>query len=196
MKRDSTIYFENKKNLSPLSKLLEEKDYKKGYEDSWMFYQNKTVDITLFNQVQKVTNPNQLEIFLETFDHCYQKNDPQNVYGELGNYLKLAKEVWYKHRETDRLEYFIVYKDSKPVAVSALTNFKRIGYISNVGSLREVRGEGFGKIATLYCVYQSKKYGNNKHCLATEEKTYANEFYKRIGFGTLFTAVGYVKKNN
>jgi len=75
-----------------------------------------------------------------------------------------------------------------------LTNHDGIGYISNVGSLRKVRGEGFGKIASLYPVSQSIKNGNLEHCLATEEGTYPNEFYKRIGFETRFTAVCYVKQ--
>ena len=119
--------------------------------------------------------------------HCYQKDDPQNAYGELGDYLGVAESVWYKHHKTGKVEYFIFYKDKIPVAVSTLTNFQNIGYISNVGSLKEVRGQGFGKLATLYCVEQSKKRGNITHCLATEEGTYANEFYSKIGFSTKFT---------
>ena len=87
----------------------------------------------------------------------------------------------------------MVYKNNKPVAVSTLTNYDEIGYISNVGSLSEVRGEGFGKAATLFCIQESIKHGNREHCLATEEGAYPNEFYKRIGFVTRFTAVGYTK---
>ncbi len=84
-------------------------------------------------------------------------------------------------------------KEDSPVAVSTLNNYEGIGYISNVGSIKEVRGEGFGKLSTLYCVHKSQKNGNKVHCLATEEDTYPNEFYKRIGFQTKFTAVGYKK---
>ena len=107
--------------------------------------------------------------------------------------MALARSAWFKFNDTGKIEYFIVYKGSKPVAVSTLTNFAGIGYISNVGSLREVRGEGFGKTASLYCVYISKQNGNSEHALATEEGQYPNEFYKRIGFKTRFTALGYVK---
>jgi len=56
-----------------------------------------------------------------------------------------------------------------------------------------VRGQGYGKAATLYCIEQSIKNGNFEHCLATEENTYPNEFYKNIGFSTRFTAIGYTK---
>ncbi|HRN70152.1 MAG TPA: GNAT family N-acetyltransferase [Candidatus Woesebacteria bacterium] len=130
---------------------------------------------------------------MDTFNNSYQKNDPQNPYGELGNYLKVAEEGWYKHNKTNRMQYFIVYDGSKPVAVSTLITYEGIGYIANVGSLQEIRGKGFGKLATLYCVAESRKLGNTIYCLATEEKTYPNEFYTRIGFETKFRAVGYSK---
>ncbi|MBP9700192.1 hypothetical protein KBD71_02825, partial [Candidatus Woesebacteria bacterium] len=67
------------------------------------------------------------------------------------------------------------------------------GYISNVGSLRSVRGEGFGKLVTLYAVDQSIKNRNSFHYLGTEEGHYPNVFYTRIGFETKFKAVGWSK---
>jgi ribosomal protein S18 acetylase RimI-like enzyme len=193
--RNPAVYFENKKELQSLVDLLKDKKYKFSFEDSWMFHSGKNIKTNRFDQVSKVTNEKQLMVFLGVFDACYQKGDPQNAYGELGDYLKVAENVWRQHHKTNRLEYFLVYKDGRPVVASTLTNHKGIGYISNVGSLKEVRGRGFGKIATYYCVEQSKKRGNIKHCLATEEGTYANEFYKRIGFVTKLTAVCFTKKD-
>lgn len=158
-----------------------------------MFYLKKKVDQSRFNVVRKVTNREALKIFLKTFDSCYQKDDPQNPYGELGDYLKAAKKIWHKYHKTKKIEYFLIFDGREPVAVSTFTNYNGTGYISNVGSLRKVRGRGYGKLATLYCVYQSMLNGNKRHCLATEEETYPNEFYKRIGFETIFTASGYSK---
>lgn len=125
---------------------------------------------------------------------CFQKNDPQNPYGELGDYLKVAEKVWWRHHATNRIEYFMVYDGNEPVAVSTLTNYKSIGYISNVGSLKSVRGKGFGKLATIYCVNLSNKHENKYHCLATEEGTYPHEFYQRIGFEKKFSAVCFTKE--
>ena len=107
--------------------------------------------------------------------------------------MNVARKVWSKYKRTNRLQYFVVFKGSEPVAVSTLTNFENIGYISNVGSLEKVRGEGFGKAATLFCVQESIKNGNDIHCLATEEGHYPNEFYKRIGFESRFNAIGMSK---
>ena len=196
LKRKPAVYFENKQNLSGLVDFLIKQGYKKTWEDSWMFYSGQNKDERMFNQVKKVKNEAGLKEFLKTFNACYQKGDPQNPYGELGDYLDVTKNAWQKHNESDKVEYFIVYDGKKPVAVSTLTNFAGIGYISNVGSLKKMRGKGFGKTASLYCVKQSINNGNSEHALATEEGSYPNEFYKRVGFKTRFTALGYVKKKN
>ncbi len=194
--RKTVVYFENKKDFDGLKVLLESVGYKKFFEDSWMFHKGKNLDESKFDHVKEVDNEDDLETFLKTFDKCYQKDDPQNPYGELGDYLEVARDSWHQHHATGKIEYFIVFNEKDtPVAVSTLTNFAGIGYISNVGSLIEVRGKGYGKLASLYCVYKSKKSGNTEHALATEEGQYPNEFYNRIGFETRFTAVGYLKEN-
>ncbi|KKR67090.1 MAG: hypothetical protein UU09_C0040G0009 [Microgenomates group bacterium GW2011_GWA2_40_6] len=183
------IYFENRGDLKELQNLLSNNNYKKTAEDSWMFYVKKEIGQKNFDLVKKVESVQDLEIFIDVFDRCYQKDDPQNVYGELGDYLKSAARAWSQLHESGKLEYFTVFDGDEPVAVTALTNYGGIGYISNVGSLRKVRGKGFGKTATLFAVFQSQKNGNKLHCLATEENTYPNGFYKRIGFETKFTAL-------
>ena len=191
--RKPTVYFESREDLKPLVNFLEQCKYKKVNEDSWMFYEGKLPTQTNPAFVKKIKNKKELETFLRIFDACYQKDDPQNPYGELGDYLKLAERAWYRFGNTDRLGYFLIFKGKEPVAVSTLTSYDGIGYISNVGSLRSVRSQGYGKTATLHCVTESTKKGNKLHCLATEEGTYPNEFYKRIGFKTKFTAPCYTK---
>lgn len=189
--RRPAMYFESQEKLDPLITLLLAKGYKKEYEDSWMFYQGGKINKDRFGEIKKVENEKDLEVYLETFDKCYQEDDPQNPYGSLGDYLQVAKNAWNRYHQTGRLEYFVAFKDNLPVAVATLNNHQGIGYISNVGSLSEVRGEGFGKLVTLYSVKVSQEHGNTTHCLATEEGTYPNDFYKRIGFETLFTATCY-----
>lgn len=193
--RQPTMYFENKNALTDLRKYLEINEYTFSFEDSWQFWGGGDINKNNFGSVKKAESEMELEIFLETFDRCYRKDDPQNPYGELGEYLAVAKKAWLKQGDNGRLQYFTVFEKDNPVAVSTLTMFDEIGYISNVGSLPEVRGKGFGKAATLYCVNESVECGNKIHCLATEEGHYPNEFYKRIGFETKFTAIGMTKAN-
>lgn len=192
--RTPTIYFENKPKFKLLIDKLVDLGYKKSFEDSWQFWKGGEIDRKHFGNVKKVSSEEELKIFLDTFDECYQKDDPQNPYGKLGDYLKVAEDTWRKNFNVRPFEYFIVYKGEEPVAVATLTSYEGIGYISNVGSLKSVRGQGYGKAATLYCVEQSINRGNTETCLATEEGAYPNEFYKRIGFETRFTAVANSKK--
>ncbi len=191
IKRNPCFYLLNDdyKNI----KLLEKENYEKEATDQWMFFSDN-FDIRDFSNYKKVKNLDDLDIFLETFNQCYQKNDSQNPYGELGGYIDTAKKAWVTKSKNDQLEYFIFYNENnKPVAVSSLTNFKGIGYISNVGSLQEVRGLGFGKKATLFCINQSILNHNKTHCLATEKGHYPYEFYKRLGFKDKFSASFYLK---
>ncbi len=193
LNRTPAFYFENnEKFLADLKDKVGD-SYRIKWEDSWMFFDNREIDKSRFGQVEKVSYEVDLEIFLSTFDACYQKNDPQNPYGEVKDYIINCRRAWNKFKGTDRLQYFLVYEDERPVATSILNNFEGLGYISAVGSLKEVRGKGYGKLATLYAVFQSQKLGNKEQVLATEERTYPNEFYKRIGFETRFTALGYTK---
>jgi len=191
--RNATITFEDKTALTPLSQLLESKHYTKVFTDSWLFFKGDMQDNGTFSNVKHVTNEKDLAVFLEVFDTCYRKDDPQNPYGELGEYLISAKETWIKNKDSGRIAYYIVYDGSTPVAVSTLNSYQGVGYISNVGSIHAVRGKGFGKTATLYAVDQSQKLGNTITCLATEEGTYPHEFYTKIGFTKEFASLGYTK---
>ncbi len=193
LERKSTLYFENDPKFSDFLFFLENHYYEKKYEESWLFFEKEITDTATFSQVKKVQTEEELKKFLLLFDNCYQKEDPQNPYGELGEYLVGVERDWLNHHSSDRVEYFIVYKDEEPVAVSTLINHEELGYIANVGSLREVRGEGFGKLATLYCVYISQQNGNKCHFLSTEVGSYPEEFYQRIGFKKKFTTLGYTK---
>lgn len=195
LNRTSSIYFENNQELFLLKELLLKKGYIKTYEDSWMFYAEKSVKIPEDYKVIHVENDKELDIFLDVFNRCFQKNDLQNPYGEWGKgYLKTISYSWNKFHRTKKIEFFIIYSDEEPVAVSELIHYKDMGYITNIGSLGCVRGQGFGKLATLYCVKRSIERGNIYHCLATEAGQYPHKFYKRIGFKTKFTAIDYTKK--
>ncbi|MFA5932691.1 MAG: GNAT family N-acetyltransferase [Microgenomates group bacterium] len=193
LNRKPALYFEKRDELETLVDFLKDKKYQWDYSDSWLFYTGSPIETNRFNQVKKVETEEELEVFIKTFDDCYQENDPQNPYGKLGDYLEVAKNSWLKHHANNRLEYFVAYKENQPVAVGSLNNYSGIGYISNVGSLPEVRGGGFGKLVTLYMVEQSKKKGNTEHVLSTEEGHFPHEFYQRIGFKPRFVATGYVK---
>jgi len=58
-----------------------------------MFYIEESVDLPEDYKVVSVSNEQELAIFLDVFKECYQKNDPQNPYGEWGQgYLKTISD--------------------------------------------------------------------------------------------------------
>lgn len=191
--RNPSLYFERNNKSEKMIRLLKRNAYTEYFEDSWMFFDNNRKIDTGFSNVQRVKTQKGLDLFLDTLDTSFRNTDPEHPY-ELGNYLQIAKKAWNNNKYCNKLEYFSVLKNNKVVSVATLTNFNGIGYISNVGSLPSVRGQGFGKLATLYCIEKSREYGNTIHCLATGNGTHAYEFYKRNGFKTKFTATCYVKK--
>ncbi len=185
--RQAALYFENTDELSSLAVILKQHRYLQKSEDTWMVYPGAVIDDSSLGVVKKVETPEDLEVYLHTFNESYQKNDPTNPYGELGEYLDATRQAWMTHHQTDRIEYYIVYKDLLPVAVSALSSLDGLGYISNVGSLLSVRGQGFGKIATYYAISQSQKKKNSTHLLLTEDGTNPHRFYTALGFETKCT---------
>jgi hypothetical protein len=195
--RKPMIYFESRPELVILKEHLLARGYSLFSEDSWMFYENTwplAVDTNTFSSVRRVESEAELKVWIETMDKSYVVNDPQNPYGPIGTYAALAERAWKANHKEGVFDYFIAFKDDKPVAVATLTQKGALGYISNVGSLPEVRGEGYGKLITLFCVNESLLAKNTDTFLATEEGTYPNVFYKKIGFKTRFTGPGFVKK--
>lgn len=91
--RKPTLLFQNTPTMQPLVEKITTLGYKKNYEDSFQFWQGGKIDTSHFESVKKVETPTDLALFLTTFDQCYQNDDPQNPYGKLGNYLKVAGNV-------------------------------------------------------------------------------------------------------
>ncbi len=194
LNRPSTMFFEKRPEFGAFFELLKDHQYDKKYELFWFFYEEGEINKEKFDLVRKVETEEDLKIFLQTFDASYRKDDPQDPHGELGGYLVGAERDWQKYHEEDAMEYFTVFKQDKPVAVATLVHFDNIGYISHVGSLKEVSGEGFARLATFYCVLRSKEMGNEETFMVTEEGTFAYDFYLQNGFKKRFSTLGYTKQ--
>lgn len=190
--RSPAICFENTDSFAPFINTLEKAGYQLNNDDSWMFYEGGAIDTARFESIKRVSSPEELALWSDTIDKCYRENDPQNPYGELGAYIGLAERAWETNQAEGAFEYLTAFKGDVPVAVATLTLQNGLGYISNVGSIQEVRGQGYGKLITLYCVDQAQRKGAKEVYLGTEEGTYPHDFYQKISFKTHFTARNYV----
>lgn len=190
LKRNSTIYIEE--GNTEAEELLKKNGYSCIYEDSWLIWDKEPIQELNTGSLKIVSNKKELKTFIDTYRECFLKDDEQNPYGEPNkNFLRSLEKTWKKYHNK-YVEYYLIYKDKKPVAVSELIKYNGMGYITSVGSKKSVRGEGYGKKATYFTVNRSLKE-NLIPFLGTEEGYYPNEFYKRIGFSFKFKA-GYFQK--
>lgn len=184
--RQLAIYCPQDNDLELLYQFLKSQGLEKTAQDCYLFYDQEKVSDLDFSKIKIVDSEKDLEIFLTTADQCYQVNDPQNVYGQLGEFLKTIKRAWHNLHHHGKIELYLAYEQEKPVAVSMLSPDQKVSYISTVGSLPSIRGQGFGKLVTLYAVKKSIAKGCQQCCLVTESHTYPHEFYQRIGFSNKF----------
>lgn len=194
LNRKPALYFEHTDKLKPLETFLLDRKFKNIINDSWMFFDTTkppAIDEEKSDSIKTVESIDTLDLWIQTMDQSYRPDDPKNPFGQLGHYLDLAKQSWIKNHKTGEYEYYLAYKGDIPVAVATLTIKKDFAYISNVGSIIDVRSQSYGKAITLFCVQKAIEAGINNIALATEEGTYPNEFYKRIGFSTRFIAKCY-----
>jgi ribosomal protein S18 acetylase RimI-like enzyme len=189
--RVPTIYFPDDIQFDKMSKLLINEGYNISSKDSWMFW-DKGIPELDEKGIIEVRSDEDFEKWIETFIKSYPKNDPQNPYGEQTEFAKILRKAWL-NKKIKNDKYFLVFDKSKPVAVGILTSYNHMGYISAIGSIPRVRGKGFGKKASLYCIKESFRQGNKIHFLATEKGHFPFDFYERLGFEPKFEAIYYTK---
>jgi hypothetical protein len=81
LNRKPAIYFEDRSDLQALADTLTALGYTLQATDSIMFHPGMSIDSSRFSAVKKVLSEQDLEVFIQTFDMCYRKDDPLNPYG-------------------------------------------------------------------------------------------------------------------
>ena len=185
------FYIVHNDKFSKCITILTKAGYTPYSEDAWMTYApEKTVFPSVkfaFNQVRTVE---ELDQFVELMDQCYPDNDPQNPYGNLGTYLDMTRQAWLQKSTEEELTYYTIMhiEKNKLCGVGAVILKEQMGYLCNVGTLPEERGQGVGKAAIHEGLRLIKKAGLTLACLATEHHQHPFKVYTHMGFETVFTA--------
>ncbi len=192
-KRAPTIYFPDEGFYDDVLGALRGGGFKASSQDCWMFWEGESPYLDESN-IFEVKSDEDFEKWVETFLRSYPKDDPKNPYGEQVEFSKVIDKAWKRGMLKNDC-CFLAFDNNKPAAVGMLTSYQGKGYISAIGSVPEVRGRGFGKRMSLFCVRESFRRGNEFHFLATEKEHFPFNFYKKIGFSPKFTATYYTKSN-
>ncbi len=172
----TTIYLWEKHRKAGFSNPLKRNGYESMGTDTWMILKNKVrkdletdvpvehVGLSKFSDYEKITN----KVFKEEDnydDQPYNEVCRQALAGE-----KKSKTPSFS------AEFFMVYKDSRPVAGAGLFLTKEVGYFHNTATLKSHRKKGYHtslikarikfclerKIPLLYSIveYKSKSFRN------------------------------------
>lgn len=161
-------------NPKALVPLLEDKGFRKGWEESIMVFDG---DLTV-SQVPKI----EIKRITER---------------KLGLWIKIASEVFGVPPEDEEgyhdyiLEHmrhgvmcFLAYFEDQPVRTCLLHSLNEIGSIFTVGTLTNYRRRGVGTALTKHAVLGSIEEGNLLHTLQVGRGEYAEKLYEKIGFRT------------
>lgn len=184
--------FSQPKNIS---KHLEKHGFRIELKDAWMIYEKEVPLIekqkTLL--IKEVQSNADMDIFINVFYEAYGGASEDEPYGELpptyGEALRLSFE---KPPNEPSIIHYLGFNNGRPVGIGTLISSNGFGGIYNVGTSSRYRRKGIGSAISLKAIEDSKKEGNTATYLMTEEGSYVEDFYRRLGFSTKFIGCGYV----
>jgi GNAT superfamily N-acetyltransferase len=193
--RKPIFYFAEDALNEENEKLLINKGYAQTDYEVWLEQKTPKINVDRFDQIRKVENEQDLEVFIKTIDRGYGADDPDNPYGGLGDYLSQIRESFRLHGASGKITRYIIFDENdNPASVGSLTNYERIGYISNIATVLEKRRQGYSAALLNYLLDNSVKAGNKTHCLATEVGSVPDKIYRKVGFTEMFRAKYYTKE--
>lgn len=161
LNRINQIFADHNRNLSvSTSPFTEPKDFegllkadgfKQDHQDAWMFYHGDIKDPQLDESVsiEKVDSPEELDVFVDTFNRSYSGTDPNEPYGvappEWGETFKAGYGLKMAGRE---VEYYVLYRDGQPASILSTGSMENYGGIYGVGTVPEMRGKGLASTLT------------------------------------------------
>jgi ribosomal protein S18 acetylase RimI-like enzyme len=194
-RRQPSVYLTPFSQSKNISKHLENHDFRIELKDAWMVYEK---ELSLIKEqedlvIKEVRSNEDMEIFIKVFYEAYGGASEDEPYGELpptyGEALRLSFEK--PPKETSIIHY-LGFINGRPVGIGTLISSNGYGGIYNVGTSPKYRRKGIGAAMSLKAIEDSKKEGNIVTYLMTEEGSYVEEFYRRLGFSTKFIGCGYV----
>lgn len=195
--RINRIFADHHRNLSistspftepaNFSEYLDADGYVLDHQDAWMFYNGdlKEPQSDESVSIKKVDSPEELDVFVDTFNRSYSGTDPNEPYGvappEWGETFKAGYGLEMPGRQ---VEYYVLFSDGKPASILSTCAMEVYGGIYGVGTVPEMRGKGLASKLTLYVVNRLKSIGAEHVFLQTEKDSYNESLYKKMGFST------------
>lgn len=183
------------------SDLIQEYLFTNGYQikdhDVYMFFNDKTINISIKNEVREIQNSRELKSFFEVMNDAFGGEPTQeNPYGgAVDASYENAIEKSLNNNEK-KFHHMVLFEGSNPVSIATLTYKDGDGLLNNVGTKMEYQNKGYGKQIIKACLDKFYELGGGNLYLATEKESKYELWYKKLGFETKFINEQYVKANN
>lgn len=193
--RQPSIYLTPFAQPPDILKHLENHGFKIELKDAWMVYDKKTLCIKKPKNliIEEVRDIEDMEIFIKVFYEAYGGASEDEPYGKLPpTYGEALRSSFKNLSKKSIITHYLGFIDKKPVGIGTLISSDEFRGIYNVGTSSNYRRMGIGSVISLKALEASKIKGNTTTYLMTEEGSYVEEFYKKLGFSTKFIGEGYV----
>ncbi len=172
--------------------------FQKNYTDAWMVLQDrqyfKTDVISQKISVNKIISKEAFETFVDVFTAAYSGDDPNDLYGQLSpTYTKALLDSWGNNDEYKKMHY-LAFLNGKPAGVATAIRHNNLVAVYNVGTISKYRNNGIGQAIMRNIVNDLKQ--NETLFLQTEHVSHVEDWYRKMGFETLFLGKCYTEKEN
>lgn len=182
VERTPSVYIINGENCPDVIKYLEQNNYKKMSEESFMVFDSQLpMQMNKDMLIKQVMDDKTTQDFIEVFLSAYGgEKTPEQPYGELNKtYLDALTRSF---ENSEKFIHFVCYKGNTPVSVATLCFEKGKGGLYNVGTMPDSRGKGHGTAVTIACINEWKKRCGKVLFLQTETGSAVEQWYYKLGF--------------
>ena len=156
-----------------------------------MFYNEKEVPLKSDLEIKEVDSKKDMKVFVGVFNQAYGGATPEEPYGALPpEYSEVLLESFNK--EDKSVKHYIGFINGEAAAIGTLIIGEGFGLLCNLGVSPKCRKRGFGGDMSLFRVKEAQRLGCGVIFLLTEEGSYNEKLFSKIGFETKFSGESFV----
>ncbi len=137
-------------------------------------------------EIRTVRTGAQKETFLSIFDTAFGEDEPLPQ-----SYLEGIRRALDEDWGAGRTRNILLETDGTAAGIGTVAINNGIAFIYNIATLPARQGNGIGTAATHTAIRTAQDHDVDRIVLQAEAGSYIEDFYRDLGFETIFTAAGY-----
>lgn len=137
-------------------------------------------------EITTVTTEAEKQTFLSIFDAAFSEDEPLPQ-----SYLEGIRRALDEDWGAGLTRNILLETDDTAAGIGTVAINNGIAFIYNIATLPSHQGKGFGTAATHAAIRTAREHDADRIVLQAEAGSYVEEFYRGLGFETIFTAAGY-----